>query len=335
MAARELRYQWFEELLAKENCCKIATAHNLNDGIETLLMNIVHAQGWEGMSGIKASRGNRIRPLLFASRKEIAEYALENKIQWKEDASNASLKYERNYVRHKIIPELKQLNPSLEKTFADFQYKINSASYFLRYGIEQWKEKFTVEKGDDLYIAKNDLDPSSLWILLQPFGFNVSQVRQLADVKEAQVGKFFQSDTHIVVIDRQYLSVKKIRRQEPPPIEVNEGRAARGKFALTIRQAEQRKESGAVYLDFDKLKFPLVWRTWKKGDFFYPSGMEHRKKISDFLIDNKIPRADKGDISVLESNGNIVWVVGMRLDNRFKASPQTKRMLEIELTDFS
>lgn len=331
MAARALRYQWFEELLIKENACKIATAHNLNDSIETLLMNILHARGWEGMNGIKVSEGNRIRPVLFASRDEIVQYAVENKIQWREDESNASLEYERNYVRHKIIPELKHLNPSLEKTFSDFQYKINSASWFLRYGIEQWKEKFTTQKGDDLYIHKNSLDTPALWILLQPFGFHISQVQQLAAMRGAQAGKFFQSATHIAAIDREYLIVKKNSRQRLPAMEVNEGSTTRGRTELKLTQVERRTEKNAIYFDFDKLKFPLLWRAWREGDFFYPLGMEHRKKISDFLIDNKIPLTGKEDISVVESDGNIIWVVGMRIDNRFKVLPETKRVLEVEL----
>lgn len=342
MAARELRYAWFDELTKENQFDLVATAHHLNDSIETSLLGFVRGSSIEGLDGIPVKNGKIIRPLLFATRDQIKSFARKNKIDWREDSSNASDDYQRNFIRHKVVPLLKELNPSLENSFEESSEKIAGANELIALGIERWREKFEQKKAGQILLSKNGFDgfqnPAGLlWNLIKHFGFNLDQCAQAVGALHGQSGKQFFSHDYELTIDRENLviSEKAIIHTEVR-IEKNEQEAHLGDSTLRIEQSEKTeisKEPFVANLDASKIHFPLVWRKWRAGDSFHPLGMDHKKKLSDFFIDQKISLADKEKITVLESDGEIVWVIGHRVDDRFKISKGiTKSMLRISLT---
>lgn len=341
MAARDLRYGWFDELIREHQFDFIATAHHLNDSIETTLLNLVRGSGLEGFDGIAPKNKKIIRPLLFATRQQIETYAKENKINWREDSSNATDHYQRNYIRHKIVPLLKELNPSLENSYKDSVDKISGADELMSIGIGYWREKFETRKNDQVHLDKEGLqnvkNPEGLlWNLIKHFGFNLDQCRQIVKSLNGQPGKKFFSSEFELIIDRNHLIISKLETEMPEVlIEKGKTEVHSGKFTLKILETgrvEILKSPSMAFLDASKLSYPLKWRKWKTGDYFHPLGMPHKKKLSDFFIDHKISTADKETITVLESENKIVWVVGHRLDDYFKITNSTKEVLMIELT---
>jgi tRNA(Ile)-lysidine synthase len=341
MAARELRYQWFHELLVQHGFQAVATAHHLNDTIETTLLNLVRGSGPEGWDGIAARNGKIIRPLLFASRSDIENYAAENGITWREDSSNASDDYQRNFIRHRVTPLLKELNPSFEKTFSDSIAKISSSNELAEEGLRAWKKNFVTEKGDRLFISKEGLDAAEhpdglLWQVIKSFGYNFDQATQIIFSIHASPGKLFHSATHELVIDRSALILsKKTEGLNEILLEEGQAKATLGGMTLRIEKlsnAEMTKDAAVALIPVDKLQFPLTWRSWREGDSFYPLGMQHKKKISDFLIDQKISMAEKKSVTVLVSGNEIAWVVGMRLDDRFKVKQHTTEVVVLRLS---
>jgi tRNA(Ile)-lysidine synthase len=336
LAARELRYAWFDELLMNERYTLLATAHHLNDSIETVLLNWVHGGTSGGLLGIPVKNNHIIRPLLFASRKEIETYAMEKKLSWREDSSNLTEEYPRNFLRHQVIPKLKILNPSLEETFRQGLEKLTAGQALKQLAIDQLKEMFFSEKPPHIIIKKELFQkihtPAMLWCLLRNYHFTPATCADVLHALSSQPGKQFLSPTHRLVMDRSTLIITPHQDfWKPTEIFAGQASASIGPWNMTIEsftgQALPADPDVAV-LDKEHLEFPLLWRTWKTGDFFYPLGMDHRKKVSDFLIDSKVPRSDKPFVTVLESAGRIIWVVGHRIDNRFKVTPLTKQALQ-------
>lgn len=332
MAARDLRYEWFNELLKERRYDFLATAHHLNDSIETVLLNFVRGSGLEGFDGIASKNQKIIRPMLFATRLEIENYAKENKIAWREDRSNASDNYSRNFIRHQVYPLLKELNPSIEKTFGESISKIAGAVGLMEIGANQWRQKFERKKGNQILLDKKGFESiknskSILWILIKKFGFNLDQSTQIIEALHGQSGKRFSSAHFELVIDRDHLIISKNQVELTETlIELNQTEAALGNFKMKIGKQENSKltiDPSIAFLDADKLSFPLRWRKWEPGDSFHPLGMNHKKKLSDFLIDQKISVTDKEMVTVLESGNEIVWVVGHRIDERFKVISST------------
>lgn len=339
MAARELRYRWFDELANQHHFDFIVTAHHLNDSLETVLLNFVRGSGLEGWDGIAPKNGKIIRPMLFASRKEIEDYATQNKITWREDRSNASDDYQRNFLRHQVVPLLKELNPSLENSFSESTAKIAGSVEWMELGIAQWKEKFQTKKGAQIHFNKKGFErfknpESILWHLIKSYGFNFDQCQQIIKAIN-ESGKLFFSATYELVVDRAALILsRKEREADAILIEENQAEAQRGNCFLKIIRKENSaftNNKSNASLDEAKLKFPLKWRAWKAGDSFHPLGMTNKKKISDFLIDEKISVADKKTISVLESKNEIAWVVGLRIDDRFKITSETKKIISFRV----
>jgi len=335
LAARELRYAWFDELMADEQYALLATAHHLNDSIETVLLNWVHGGTASGLLGIPVKNNHVIRPLLFASRKEIETYATKKKLAWREDASNLTDDYPRNFLRHQVIPQLKVLNPSLEETFRQGLEKLTAGQALKQLAIDQLKKEFFSEKPPHIIIRKELFqkihNPVVLWYLIRNYHFTPAACTDVVYALSSQPGKQFLSPTHRLVIDRATLIITP-HEDFWKPAEILSGQtsASIGPWNMTIESFsghELPADPDVAVLDKDCIEFPLLWRTWKPGDFFYPLGMNHRKKVSDFLIDSKIPRSDKPHITVLESAGRIIWVVGHRIDNRFKVTPLTKAAL--------
>lgn len=340
MAARELRYTWFNELLDQTGYDFIATAHHLNDSIETALLNFVRGSGLEGWDGISIKNGKIIRPLLFVKRDEIETFANENKMVWREDRSNSSDDYQRNFIRHHVIPQLKEMNPSLENSFADAIEKISSSNELSHSAIRSFRKEFESKKDDQVLLSKKGIHTvlhreGLLWNLIKGYGFNFDQCKQIINAFTGQSGKQFHSKKFQLIVDRKQLIISKIKTEiEQVRIEKDQKLVQFGENILEISVVdsfELIKNQSVAFVDGGILEFPLVWRDWKAGDAFHPLGMNHSKKISDFLIDNKISLADKSLVTVVESAGEIVWVVGLRISERFKVTDQTKMILKIQL----
>lgn len=342
MAARELRYDWFAQLAKEFGFRSIATAHQASDFAETVILNLTHQAGLHGLTGIPLRNGLIVRPLLFAGRDDIERYAADEAIRWREDESNSGLAYERNKIRHRVVPVLKEINPSLESTLRVVAERAQGDLAIIELGLMSWRERHVSSQGEGIKISKNGIagltHPAQLLFrLLDPFGFNYSQCVSLLAALDGQSGKFFFSTTHQVLIDREFIIVD-VHSSEQTPITIAEGQAeiANGQETLQIEKtAPDRWEPSPLTanLDADTLQFPLTWRRWTEGDRFVPLGMEHSKKVSDFLIDQKVSRLEKGKVSVLESKGKIIWLVGYRIDDRFKVTEGTRSVLRISLSN--
>jgi len=336
MAARELRYAWFDELMEGNEFIKLATAHHFNDSMETMMLNWVRGAGIEGLRGIPSKRRNIIRPLLFATRDEIIGYVADHQITWREDISNQTDDYQRNFIRHQVIPPLKRINISLENTLRESVNKMEDEWAFYQKSVDDWKTKFMIQEGDVIKVSKDGFHhpahgASLLWNSLKAFGFSYEQCGEALEIKNKQSGKQFASSSHKLVVDRAYFIVTpKENHWREISIQIDQNQVTLGPWKLDIRQSPDLKPSdraNEAVVDADKLHFPISWRKWMPGDYFFPLGMTHRKKISDFLIDRKISVGEKDSVTVLESDGEIVWVVGHRIDDRFKLTSVTKRAL--------
>lgn len=340
IAARELRYAWFSELLEKEHFNYLATAHHFNDSIETVLLNWIHGGSLEGFTGIPVKNKQIIRPLLFALRSDLEQYAKKNKIDWREDASNITDDYQRNFLRHQVIPRLKEINPSLESTLQYGIKKVLGEEQFLQTSIADWKQHYLKEQGSSIRIEKKLIEkiPSAIvYKILKPYGFNFSQCEDVWMISNGQSGKEFFSTSHHLVIDREDIIITpKQQVWENVLIERNQNQANLGSRMMEIKRvhAEPSSDPNIAVLDADMLQFPLVWRKWKAGDYFHPLGMSHKRKLSDFLIDKKISMAEKNYVTVLESAGQIVWVVGYRIDDRFKLTVSTRSALSFSVQPY-
>ncbi len=341
MAARDLRRDWFEKLLINEGYDVIATAHHLNDSLETILFNLAKGTGISGLKGISPKKGNYIRPLMFASREMILNYVKANNIVWREDRSNSSIKYHRNMIRHKVVPELKKINPNLEETFSQSLQKITASERIYRSVIDKYKIALIEVTGDGFRIDKSKLKSIKelriiLFELLEEYGFNFHQVKDILPALEGQSGKSFFSKDYQLVVDRQFLFISKKNEEKIVEAFVGRNKASLEVFKnrLTFEKADPEEvefseDKDIVFLDYDKLEFPLIVRKWKHGDRFQPLGMKHKKKLSDFMIDEKIPLNLKKQVLVLTSGENLVWVIGLRIDDRYKITKQTRKAYKV------
>ncbi|MBW6459249.1 MAG: tRNA lysidine(34) synthetase TilS [Bacteroidales bacterium] len=348
MAARQLRYDWFRQVVSEVGYDFIATAHHLDDQIETFLINLARGTGIAGLHGILPKHGVIIRPLLFASRSQLENYAQENNLDFVEDSSNASLKYSRNRIRHKVIPELEKINPSFRTEFARTIQNIRDAETVYRSVIDIEKKRLLIphESGYQIpLVLLKQMKPLRTWLfeLLSPFDFNVAVVNDVLNTLDDPPGKLFYSATHRVVKDRECLLI------DPLPVSNAQHNLPTGcfpifqsdlridfpvKLVLKVHDASGfviSSRSQTACLDLDKLKFPLSLRKWKKGDYFIPLGMSGRKKISDFFTDQKYSIPEKEKSWLLCSGPDIVWIIGHRIDDRYKITGETERVLEIDL----
>lgn len=346
MAARNLRYDYFETLCAQHGYGAVATAHHLNDALETLLINLTRGTGLDGLAGLAVKNDHIIRPMLFANRPQIEAWAQAQNITWREDASNASDHYHRNLIRHHVIPVLQQINPALEQGFTHTLARLSGARAIHAAYLEQLRTRLFAQTTDDHIeidwpALKREPSPAViLWELLKPWGFNYVQCAEMTD-RPHQPGTTFNTTTHCLTVDRDRLMVSKrgtddhahhqpeeiIITQEQQMVTVGDDRLAlnrvdKNRFTLC-------RDPAVAQLDADKITFPLIWRYWREGDRLMPLGMKQTKKISDLLIDQKIPRPEKAQIRVLEAGGQIVWVAGVRLADPFKVTPATQTVLTI------
>lgn len=344
MAARELRYNWFEQLRGQHQYTAIALAHHQNDAIETILLNLVRGTGIAGLHGILPKNGLLVRPLLFLTREEIEKLINDNGFSYVEDSSNASTKYARNKLRHDVIPKLRELNPSLESTFQNNLERFKDLETLLELRVDELKAKLLREADDDevhiLISEAKKLNPQRLLLykLLQPYGFNEAIVDDLISTLDKHSGRVFESATHQLILDREKLIITSLKKTEQQSVSVFENGTDVhfGNYKLNMLHDDApliiKDNPMAVSVDAAKLIFPLSIRTWQQSDVFYPIGMKTRKKLSDFFIGQKIPVHQKTQIPLLiNGNGEIIWIAGYRPDNRYKVSKNTKKVIIFEM----
>jgi len=343
MAARELRYNWFEKIRDENNYDFIATAHHKDDIIETFFINLARGTGIRGLSGIKALSGKLIRPVLFADRVQILNYINENRLEYREDASNNDVKFKRNKLRHDIIPLFAEINPAHKQNMLKTIERLNITQQILNDKIGEIKANVVDEKDGQLFFSIPKLKQLNnlsfyLFELLNPYGFNGDQVESMVKSIDGIPGKSFYSVTHELIKDREnFILVPKYKKIQHS-IQVSDSKGTvvlYGESKLQIKSISRTKgfkipqQNDIVALDRDKLNFPLEIRNWQKGDYFYPIGMNRKKKLSDFFIDNKFTKIEKEKTLLLVSNGKIVWLISYRLDNRFKITDKTENILQI------
>ena len=341
MAARDLRYEWFERVADETDCELIAVAHNADDVVETFFLNLTRGSGLQGLSGMAELRGRVVRPLLQVSRKQIMEYVVENELDYRIDATNLETVYTRNKIRHNVIPQLAEINPSFLDTMANNMRFIASAQGIVEaYAAEAYKRVVTEDgkriRFDLKVLRKCEGVDTLLFMWLNRYGFGSDVVMQLYRSLDDIAGKQFYSQTYRLVIGKESLELE-VRseelgvRNEEWEIENGESRIENGELKIEIRDVdiegfEVVKSGNVACLDADKLQYPLVLRRWKKGDWFIPFGMKGRKKLSDFFADKKMNLIDKEKVWLLTSGDDIVWVMGHRIDARYAVTDKTKRV---------
>ncbi len=350
MAARTLRYEWFENLRNELNFDYIATAHHLNDSIETVLLNLTKGTGISGLKGISAKKGHIIRPMLFASRKEIDAYVTEKNLSWREDSSNASNDYQRNLIRNQIVPLLKKINPNLDDTFARNLERFQSLEADFRKNLSHFKATVMREENGIFFLKITNIkywQSANYYLeeLLKEFGFNYFQSKEIFNSLDGLSGKKFHAENYTLLKDREELVIS------PPSSsgktisfnisleEINKEQTfdffdTKLKFTvLNIEEIDSKFErnNAILFTDFDKITFPITLRQWQEGDWFIPLGMKGKKKISDFLIDKKTPLNLKKNIFLLTSQDGTIWVINQRSDDRFKITDSTQKVLKVEI----
>ena len=338
VAARELRYSWFYEQLAIQKGDFILTAHHADDNLETFLINLSRGTGLEGLTGIPAQNEKVIRPLLSFSRQQIEEYASVNKLKWREDSSNASDKYLRNKIRHHLVPLLKELNPNFISSFEKTQSFLSEAQELVDDAAIMVYQQVAREEGEDIYFDLVRLlqlpnYSSYLYQWLKEFGFTAWD--DIYELVTSQSGKQVLAPYFRLIKDRDCLILSPLPSQENQQEFEIESLESKVKFPLNLDFSTVSKigvaSNSTIFVDQDKLVFPLTLRHWNEGDVFQPFGMEGKsKKVSKLFKDEKLSLIDKEKIWLLCSNNQVVWVVGIRQDERFKIDPNSKKLLKIE-----
>ena len=340
LAARVLRYEWFEALRKEKDYDYVLTAHQANDSWETFLINTSRGTGLKGLLGIPAQNRAILRPLLPFSREEIHAFAMENNISWREDSSNSSDAYTRNKIRHHLSPILKEIHPLFFKNFEKTQSLLQLTYDFLQESISQYrKECFTMGNPIVFLIEKLRTHPHRRFLLhelLSPYGF--TDVNALERFLQASTGKYLASDTHRLLSNRGQWLISEIHETPSPAFYLQEtDQAIDFPIALSWKKVSQAKPSGAevIYIDKEKIQFPLCLRKRKEGDLFFPYGMGGQKKVlRKYFKDEKYSLYDKENQWLLtDSTDQILWVVGRRADERFRPTPHTKEILCIRLND--
>ena len=339
MVARELRYSWFEELSKELNVKHILTAHHLDDSLETFLINLSRGSGIDGLLGIPRVNDTVYRPLLIFKKDEILSYAKENKISWREDSSNRKQDYLRNQIRIEVLPKLKEINPNLLDNFSKSIDRLQQSKSIIKDKIDDFIKNVSFTRDEKIYFEINKIKKVTnidayLYELLKRYNF--TQWDDIRGLLDSQSGKQIISKTHKLLKDREHLILVKNSEVENKTALINksskEVAVSLGKIKLSIAKKISKEDSDVIYLDSAKLDFPLKVRNLLSGDYFYPFGMNGKKKVSKYLKDKKISIYDKDKVLILETSKNkIIWVVGMRLDDRFSVTDNTKEITKIKL----
>lgn len=359
VAARELRYAWFDEILNDVNnnlvsttgkqpaiAVWLLTAHHANDNIETLLLNFFKGTGISGLHGIMPKQKNICRPLLFAKKETLLAFANDKHLSFVEDSSNASNKYARNYFRNELIPGLQKVFPQVEENLLDNIERFSEIEAAYLQFISQQKKGLMENKGNEVHIPvlkllKAKPLKSIVFEIIKDFGFTAHQTGEVIGLLTSDTGKYIPSASHRIIKNRNWLIISPNQTSEAINILVEET-SKKIKFqpgTISFDMINVDKFSGHIQtanhiaqLDAGEIKFPLLLRKWKTGDYFYPLGMNRKKKLSRFFIDQKLSITQKENTWVLEMDKKIIWVVGMRIDNRFKVINSTKNILQVTLT---
>lgn len=339
MAARELRYSWFEQLLAQHEIPYLLTAHHANDNLETFLINLSRGTGIDGLTGIPAKTDILRRPLLPFTRQQLASYAEKQKLNWREDASNTDTKYLRNKIRLDIIPKLNELHPTFLDNFKNTLHYLNQTEEIASAYLRKLKEELfiEIESKFEISISKlKELNPLSTYLygLFNEYGFR--ELENLEALLDGISGKQLVSNTHILVKNRDVLLLSSIdiEGEKEQEFSINEDVVMLNHpFSLKFSIVPERYDNieKEIFVQKNTLKYPLVIRKWKKGDYFYPIGLNHKKKLAKFFKDEKVDILSKEKIWLLCSNEQIVWVIGMRADHRFRVEDSNRDILKIEM----
>jgi tRNA(Ile)-lysidine synthase len=364
MAARELRYTWFEEIRQRENYDYVAVAHHQNDAIETVLLNLTRGTGISGLHGILPKRDKLIRPLLFLSRTDIDTCIARNNVSFVEDSSNRSDYYARNKLRLNVVPQLKEINPNLEYTFSQNIQRFADTEDAVQQLVEIYRKTLITKTSQGFSIEIENvkaLHPQKflLFELLKPYNFSAAVIGDLLASLDRQSGTSFFSTTHRITINRASLLLSQNQSQtldetkQAVSIEAEDTIITFKEQQITIGtlghleseisnkqdltspnpfQFNMERNRAKAFVDQDLLIYPLTVRSWLSGDVFQPLGMKNKKKLSNYFIDEKVPLPEKANIPILvNGNGELIWIAGMRQDNRYKVSPNTKKVVIFEL----
>ncbi len=346
MAARDLRYEWFEQMIDQYKCDYVAVAHNADDTVETFFLNLTRGTGIHGLRGMAEIRGRVLRPMLQISRADIIKYIDENQLEYRTDSTNEQNIYTRNKLRLDILPLLKEINPSFLATMQQNMLNLSAASNIVADYVAEKKEECVNVLNNCTTISISALLESQsasllLFEWLSTYNFTPDISAQLFKTlsNDTISGKKFNSPTHYAITTRDAIEVypNDYIKDSTTIYYINEGQTEITEpFKASINTANAKglhieKNSTIAYLDTDKIEYPIVLRRWQKGDSFIPFGMKGRKKLSDFFADKRLSIVEKSNVWVMTSNDNIIWVVGMRIDNRYAISPDTQLVTIVSL----
>ena len=343
-AARKLRYDWFEDLRKEKEFDYTLLAHHADDNIETLLMNFFRGSGLEGLTGMPEDKAGFqcFRPILEIRRADIETFAKSNNLQWVEDSSNASNKYTRNFFRNSLLPQLKTVFPKVEENLLGNIDRLQQTATIYKVLMKDLKKKVCEVRGEEVHIPVLKLmkykDTSLIYEIIKDFGFGEKTVEEVIKLADADSGKYIANDQYRIIRHRAWFIIAPLTASAQTLVVDKEAdliqfvnqqlrikRLSKEKFSL-------EKQPSVAQLDAKELQFPLVLRKWKVGDYFYPLGMRKKKKLARFFIDQKLSKTEKEKVWVVESHKRIVWIVGHRIDDRFKITDATKEVVQLSLS---
>jgi tRNA(Ile)-lysidine synthase len=338
--ARYLRYKWFDELRIQNSYAFVVTAHHADDNIETVLMNFFRGTGIKGLHGILPKQNKIVRPLLFANKKELLVFATENKLEFVTDYTNAQNDFTRNYFRNELIPAVQKVFPAANENILKNINRFGEAEQLYNEAIEMYKKKLLELKGNEIHIPVLKLQKVTplatiVYEIIKDYNFTAHQTEEVIGLLQSASGKYIASASHRIIRNRKWLIISPNQTKAANNILIEENNTA-----ITFENGELQiekcaslstmgNEPSTALLDTAEIKFPLLLRKWKQGDYFYPLGMQKKKKISRFFIDQKLSLTQKENAWIIESNKKIVWVIGMRIDDRFKITDKTKNVIQI------
>jgi tRNA(Ile)-lysidine synthase len=345
-AARALRYDWFVQLKKEKGFSFTLLAHHADDNIETLLMNFFRGTGLQGLTAMPEENLDErffLRPMLEVRREEIIDFVRENNLQWVEDSSNTSSKYTRNFFRNELLPAIKKVYPQVEENLLGNIDRFRKTNALYRLSIDELKKKVCEPHASEIRIPILKLmkyqHTSLIYEIIKNYGFGEKQVEEVIKLADADSGKFIENEQYQVIKHRNWFIIAP-KTSTADTIAIDEGMDQvcfnDGKLQLKTVPKEKfhlQKKETIAQLDAKHIEYPLLLRKWRQGDYFYPLGMPKKKKLARFFIDQKLPKNQKENIWVIESNKKIIWIVGIRIDDRFKITDSTKEILTISVTN--
>ena len=340
--ARELRYQWFQQIAKEKDFHFILTAHHADDNAETMAMHFFRGTGLRGLRGIQSRNGNIVRPLLFAGRKDLKEYARTHSLKFVTDNTNNDIRFTRNFFRHRVLPLVAEVYPAVTSNLAQNAERLTEAAMLYEQAIALHKKNLLEFRGKEIHIPVLKLKKAKplrtiIYEIISEFDFTAKQAEEVLELLNSETGKYVSSSTHRIIKNRNWLIISPEQNQDASVFLIEENKqtqefkSGKLKMEMVEKIPEQFPSSPfTVFADAKEVQFPLLLRRWKEGDYFYPLGMKKKKKLSRFLIDLKLSKPEKENTWVLISNQRIVWVLGRRIDDRFKISANTQSVLQLE-----